>query len=90
MDDFSAFTDGERQLLEALNRLGVRFLLAGASAAVLQGANSFVLSLDGIPLRVLELERIIESKRAAHRAKDTAALPALEEALAALKSREPG
>jgi hypothetical protein len=33
-------------------------------------------------LRVLPLERIIESKRAANRPKDRAALPALEAALA--------
>lgn len=152
MDDFSALSDGERALLLALNRHGVRFMLVGLSAAVLQGANtatrdidiwfedisdlrigdavreadgiwisgsfgmrppqlggealgdrldvvthmhglgpfaeelkhSHVLEVDGIPLRVLSLERIIESKRAANRLKDLAAIPALEEALAAL------
>jgi predicted nucleotidyltransferase len=151
MEDFSAFTSGERALLEALNRCGVRFMLVGLSAAVLQGANtgtrdidlwfedpsdvrivqavrevggfwvsgSFGLRppqmggdavgdrldvvthmhglgtfaqellntteivVDGIPLRVLSLSRIVASKRAAGRKKDLAVIPALEEALAA-------
>lgn len=39
MEDFAAFTQGERAVLEALNRHGVRFMLVGLSAAVLQGAN---------------------------------------------------
>jgi predicted nucleotidyltransferase len=155
MEDFSALSEGERALLLALNRHGVRFMLVGLSAAVLQGANtatrdidiwfediadrkigdavreangilvpgsfgmrplqlgrrsarrsprccrpharlrSFAeelaasreLEVDGIPLRVLSLERIIVSKRAANRARDLAAIPALEEALAALSEQ---
>src|SRR5258708_36152980 len=46
MDDFSAFTEGERALLEALNRHGVRFMLVGLSAAALQGANTAPRDLD--------------------------------------------
>ena len=152
MDDCSAFSDGERALLEALNRHGVRFMVVGLSAAVLQGANTatrrvdlwfedtsdarigeavreaggiwisgafgmrppqiggdsvgdrldvvthmhglgsfadelhntMVVSVDGIPLRILTLPRILASKRSAGRAKDLAAIPALEEALAAI------
>jgi hypothetical protein len=38
MEDFSALTEGERALLEALNRRGVRFMIVGLSAAVIQGA----------------------------------------------------
>lgn len=151
MDDFSAFTDGERAVLKALNRFGVRFMLVGLSAAVLQGANAATrdielwfadlsdsrigdavreargiwisgsfgmrppqiggdnvgdrldvvshmhglgtfeeemrntieIEIDDIPLRVLALPRIIASKRATGRPKDAAAIPALEEALAA-------
>jgi predicted nucleotidyltransferase len=151
MDDFSAFTEGERAVLEALNRRGVRYMLVGLSAAVLQGANTatrdidlwfedtsdvridqavreaggFWISgsfgmrppqiggdsvgdrldvvthmhglgtfaqefqntteivIDGIPLRVLALQRIVASKRATGRKKDIAVIPALEEALAA-------
>ena len=51
-------------------------------------ANTTVREVNGIPLRVLDLERIIESKRAANRDKDRAVLPALEAALVALRSRE--
>lgn len=156
MDDFSAFTPGERALLDALVRRGVAFMLVGLSAAVLQGANtgtrdihlwfedlmdprigeavrevngvwvpgSFgmrppqiggdeigdrldvvshmhglgefaeevsnctVVDVDGLALRVLSLHRILASKRAAGRSKDLAAIPALEEALAAIEGRE--
>jgi predicted nucleotidyltransferase len=155
MEDFSALTPGERALLEALNRRGVKFLLVGLSAAVLQGANSstrdidlwfadttdprlgeavrdakgiwisgtfgarppqiggdavgdrldvvthmsglggfdeeyansVALNVDGIPIRVLPLERIVVSKRASGRPKDLAALPALDEALAAVRAK---
>jgi len=150
MDDFSVFTDAERTLFTALNRHGVRFMLVGLSAAVLQGAdtatrdiaiwfedlsdvridqsvreangiwisgsfgmrppqiggdavgdrldvvthmhglgtfaeelpNTMEVTVDGVPLRVLGLRRIIASKRAAGRKKDLAVLPALEDALA--------
>jgi predicted nucleotidyltransferase len=50
------------------------------------GAKS--LDIDGIPVRVLPLARIIASKRAANRLKDQAALPALEAALAVQKDEE--
>jgi hypothetical protein len=46
--------------------------------------NTMVVSVDGIPLRILTLPRILASKRSAGRAKDLAAIPALEEALAAI------
>lgn len=48
--------------------------------------NTCEIEIDGIPIRVLKLERIIVSKQATGRAKDLAALPALEEALAAIAS----
>lgn len=41
-------------------------------------AGAVSLKLDGVDVRVLPLSRIIESKRAANRAKDQAVLPALE------------
>lgn len=50
-------------------------------------AHSYDVTIDGVPLRVLGLERIIHSKRAAARKKDLAAIPALEEALAVLKAQ---
>ena len=45
MDDF-ALTSAERALLAALNRRGVRYLLIGLSAAVLQGAPVSTQDLD--------------------------------------------
>jgi predicted nucleotidyltransferase len=154
MEDFSALSDAERTLFEALNRRGIRFMVVGLSAAVLQGANTATrdidiwfedtsdvriaeavsdangiwvsgsfgmrppqiggdaladrvdvvthmhglgkfadelpntleIHVDGIPLRVLKLERIIASKRATGRSKDLAVIPALEEALAVVES----
>jgi hypothetical protein len=138
MEDFSAFKDGERALLLALERHGVRFMIVGLSAAVLQGANAgtrdidlwfetlgsfgmrppqiggdtvgdrldivthmhglgtfaeeypnaIEMEVDGIRLQVLRLDRIIASKRASDRAKDRAALPALEEALAVQRDKD--
>lgn len=41
-------------------------------------ARSLEMELEGVPLRVLPLERIIASKRAANRTKDQLALHALE------------
>ena len=46
-----------------------------------------VVELEGIALRLLPLERIVHSKRAAARPKDLAALPALEAALAVERAR---
>ncbi len=150
MHDFSAFTPAERELLAGLIDRGVRFMIVGLGAAVIQGANTatrdidlwfenlgdprigdavraaggiwigsfgmrppqiggdaigdrldVVTNMDGLgsfgsewahtievvvddlPLRVLSLQRIIASKTAAGRSKDLAAVPALEEALAA-------
>jgi predicted nucleotidyltransferase len=152
VDDF-ALTSAERALLLALSRRGVRYIVVGLGAAVLQGApmstqdvdlwierpgddpvrqaaadaggfwlppngmqppafggeglervdvvltahgledfaTEYALALDqdidGIPVKVLPLERIIASKRATNRPKDLAALPALE---ATLRARDDG
>jgi predicted nucleotidyltransferase len=48
-------------------------------------ARSLPVLVEGVQVRVLPLERILVSKRAANRPKDTAVIPALEEALAAVK-----
>ncbi len=145
----------ERALLEALHQLGVRYLLVGMGAALLEGATGTTQDLDlwlgsvdstkvaeaarraggfytagfglqppaiggegleridlvvnasgldsfdeeysrasdyeidGMPVRVLPLRRIIASKRAANRAKDAAQIPMLEAALAAREGRGP-
>jgi predicted nucleotidyltransferase len=158
MEDFSALSDAERTLFQALNSRGVRYMLVGLSAAVLQGANTATrdidiwfedtsdlrigeavreangiwvsgsfgmrppqiggdaladrldvvthmhglgkfaeelpntleMQVDGIPLRVLRLDRIIASKRAAGRKKDVAVIPALEDALAVVERTTAG
>ena len=150
MEDF-ALTDAERALLQALHERGVRFLIVGMGAALLEGApvatqdvdvwlesldiarlsdaaraaggfwvgafgmqppafggdglsridvvltahglesfereyaRSAEYEVDGVPLRVLPLERVLASKRSLGRAKDLAAVPVLE---ATLKARE--
>jgi hypothetical protein len=65
MDDFSAFTDGERALLEALERRGVPFMMVGLGAAVLQGANSATRDID-LWFKDLTDERIAEAAREAN------------------------
>ena len=146
-------TSAERALLEALNTLGVRYLIVGMGAALLEGApgttqdidlwlerideeplreaarragglytsgfglqppavggegldrvdlvltasglepfeqefrNAREYEVDGVPVRVLPLDRVIVSKRAAKRPKDSAQLPMLEAALAARRAR---
>ena len=47
--------------------------------------NAVDVDLEGIPLKLLPINRIIDSKKAANRPKDRAALPALRAALKALK-----
>lgn len=148
-----ALTDAEVRFFQALDALGIRFLIVGLSAAVLQGADTVTADIDlwledrgdpriheaaqraggvwvpghfgmappmlggdelsdrldvvtslhglesfaveyagartlvadGVSLRVLPLERVIASKRAAGRRKDLAVLPALEAAAAVLE-----
>jgi hypothetical protein len=54
----------------------------GLDAFAVEYARSVVLDLDGLSVRVLPLDRVIASKRAAGRPKDLAVIPALEAALA--------
>jgi predicted nucleotidyltransferase len=151
-----ALTEAERTFLESLDQLGVRYMIVGLGAAVLQGADTVTadvdlwfedradpriheaakraggvwipghfgamppmlggdelgdrfdvvltmsglddfaseyartrtIVVDGLPVRVLPLERIIHSKRTAARPKDRAVLPALEAALTVERDRE--
>jgi len=46
MAEVSALTAAERALVEALDRRGVRFMLVGLSAALLQGANVSTQDID--------------------------------------------
>lgn len=127
--DDTALSEGERKFLQALNELGVRYLLVGMSAALLQRARGstedldlwfeqltdthigeaarraggerwdVVTHMDGLPdfsaeytlaktyeidgvlVKVLPLERILASKRAANRPKDQAAIYQIESTL---------
>jgi predicted nucleotidyltransferase len=67
------------------NRFDVVTHMHGLGKFADELANTAQLDLDGIPVRVLKLDRIIASKQAAGRKKDLAVIPALEEALVALK-----
>jgi len=66
-----------------LERLDIVFLVQGLGPFGDEYANARQLEIDGVELRVLPLERVIASKRAARRPKDQAALPALEATLLA-------
>jgi hypothetical protein len=64
------------------DRIDVVTTPQGLDDFTVEYGRSLALDLDGIPVRVLPLDRIIASKRAAGRPKDLAVLPALEAALA--------
>lgn len=68
------------------DRLDVVTHLDGLDSFADEYPNTLELEVDTVPLRVLRLERVIESKRVAGRKKDLAALAALEEALAVLRA----
>jgi len=72
---------------EGLDRLDVVLTASGLDSfeQELKGAHEY--EIDGVLVKVLPLERVIVSKRAAKRAKDSAQLPMLEAALAARRSR---
>jgi predicted nucleotidyltransferase len=87
---------------EAILRLGTNFTLdlSGESLdllAEMSGIGGFEqvigdaqeMDLAGIRVRVLSLERLIESKKAAGRPKDLAILPVLEATLDAIRSPKP-
>jgi hypothetical protein len=68
----------------ALERFDVVLHMSGLEgfAAELERAKSTI--VEGVAVRILALDRILASKRAANRVKDRAAIPALEEPLAAI------
>jgi predicted nucleotidyltransferase len=70
------------------DRFDVVLTLSGLQEFAKEHAHSKSVEIDGIEVRVLPLARIIESKRAADRPKDRAALPALEAAQAVLEENE--
>ncbi|MEO8682872.1 MAG: hypothetical protein ABI665_27740 [Vicinamibacterales bacterium] len=73
---------------EGLDRVDVVPTASGLDSFDTEFAGARDYDLDGVRVKVLPLERIIVSKRAAKRPKDTAQIPMLEAALAAQKARE--
>ena len=71
-------SESERRFLLALNELGVRY----------QFASSREVDLDGVPVRLLPLERILHSKRSAARSKDEPGIRQIELALEILSKLE--
>jgi len=71
-----------------LARVDLVFLPSGLDSFDQEFARAGEYDLDGVPVRVLPLARVVASKRAAKRPKDLAQLPMLEAALAARKSRD--
>lgn len=65
------------------DRLDVVLEMSGLDRFDQEYVRSKAISVEGVTVRVLPLDRILASKRAARRPKDLAAIPALEEALAA-------
>jgi predicted nucleotidyltransferase len=65
------------------DRLDVVTHMHGLGTFAEELANTKEVVVDGVPLRVLSLQRIVASKVATGRKKDLAVIPALEEALAA-------
>ena len=68
------------------DRFDVVLTLDGLEDFATEARRARTIEIDGVPLPVLPLERIIHSKRTAGRRKDVAVLPALEAALAAARS----
>lgn len=70
---------------ELSDRFDVVLTMDGLGSFAMESGNAIELEIDGVPVRVLRLDRIAASKRASARPKDRAQLPALEEALAVLR-----
>lgn len=68
---------------DGLERVGVVLTASGLEPFEAEYARSREYVLDEVRVRVLPLERVIVSKRAANRPKDAAQIPLLEAALAA-------
>lgn len=66
-----------------LDRLDIVLTAQGLNSFDDEYAKAVEIEIDGFRLKLLSLDRVIASKRAANRIKDLAQLPALEAALAA-------
>jgi hypothetical protein len=70
------------------DRFDVVLHMSGLGQFAEEYPRALPMKVEGIAVRVLPLDRIVASKRAADRPKDRAVLPALEEALAALEESD--
>lgn len=73
---------------EGLDRVDLVLTADGLDSFEDEYSRAHEYDLDDVRVRVLPLERVIASKRAANRAKDVAQLPLLEAALAARRNSE--
>lgn len=73
---------------EGLDRVDVVLTASGLESFDREFTRAREYDLDGVRVKVLPLERVIASKRAARRPKDAAQLPMLEAALAAQRARQ--
>ena len=70
------------------DRFDVVLHMSGLGRFEEEFARARAMTVEGVPIRVLPLDRILVSKRAANRPKDLASIPALEEALATIDESE--
>ena len=75
---------------EGLDRVDVVLTASGLEPFEREYTGAREYELDGVRVKVLPLERVIASKRAAKRPKDSAQIPILEATLAARKARTEG
>ena len=76
------------QLSGALERFDRVNYMHGLERFATELVRAKIMTVQGVTVRLLPLDRIIASKRAANRPKDQAVIPALEEALAAIGDSE--
>ena len=70
-----------------LDRIDVVLTVHGLDNFAVEYPRTFEAIVEGVPLRVLPLGRVIASKRATNRLKDQASLPVLEATLVARNER---
>lgn len=87
-DLMSGFGMMPPQLYGALDRFDLVNYMHGLERFETELARAKIVPVEGVTVRVLPLDRIIASKRAANRPKDQAVIPTLEEALAAIAAPE--
>ena len=73
---------------DGLDRIDVVLTASGLESFERELARAHERDLGGVRVKVLPLERVIASKRAAKRPKDSAQIPMLEAALAARRARK--